>query len=68
MKSICKFCYYQIRNIGLICKYKKDETYKTLAQVLIISQLDCDNALLYILSQKPPTANAELCCMSSDVH
>ena len=47
VKSICKSCYYQIRNIGLIRKYINDETCKTLVQALIISRLDNDNALLY---------------------
>jgi len=42
-----KSCYYQIRNIGLICKYINDETCKTLVQALIISRLDYGNALLY---------------------
>jgi len=45
--SICKSCYYQIRNIGLICKYINDETCKTLVQALISSRLDYGNALLY---------------------
>jgi len=40
VNSICKFCYYQIRNIGLICKYINDETCKNLVQAFIISQLD----------------------------
>jgi len=39
--------YYQIRNIGLIRKYINDEICKTLVQALIISRLDCANALLY---------------------
>ena len=47
MNSICKSCYYQIRNIGLIRKYINDETWKTLVQALIISRLDNGNALLY---------------------
>ena len=29
VNSICKSCYYQIRNIGLICKYINDVTCKT---------------------------------------
>ena len=33
----CKSCYYQIRNIGLICKYLNDETCKTLVQALVNS-------------------------------
>ena len=47
VNSICKSCYYQIRNIGLIRKYINDETCKTLVQALIISRLDYGNALLY---------------------
>jgi len=47
MNYICKYCYYQIRNIGLIRKYINDETCKTLIQILIISRLDYGNALLY---------------------
>jgi len=30
VKSICKSCYYQIRNIILICNYINDNTCKTL--------------------------------------
>ena len=37
VNSICKSCYYQIRNIGLIHKYINDETCKTLVQALITS-------------------------------
>ena len=37
---ICKSCYCQMRNIGLIRKYINDETYKTLIQAVIISRLD----------------------------
>jgi len=47
VNSICKSCYYQIRNIGLIRKYINDETCKTLVQALIISRLNYSNALLY---------------------
>jgi len=47
VNSICKFYYYQIRNIGLIRKYINDETCKTLVQALIIYRLDYCNALLY---------------------
>jgi len=47
VNSICKSCYYQIRNKGLISKYVNDETWKTLVQALIISRLDNGNALLY---------------------
>jgi len=47
VNSICKSCYYQIRNIGLIRKYINDETCNTLVQALIISRLDYGNALLY---------------------
>ena len=47
MNSICKSCYYQIRNMGLIRKYINDETYKTLVQALIISRLVYGNRLLY---------------------
>jgi len=68
---ICKSCYYQIRNIGLIHKYINDETCKTLVQTLIISRLDYGNALLYNIppiSDKPPTPSAQLCCTSDDTH
>jgi len=44
---ICKSCYYQIINIGLIPKYINDETCRTLVQALIISRLDYGNALSY---------------------
>jgi len=47
VNSICKSCYYEIRNIGLIRKYINDETCKTLVQALIIPRLDYGNALLY---------------------
>ena len=47
MNYICKYCYYQIRNIGPICKYINDETCKILVQALIISRLDYGNPLLY---------------------
>ena len=47
VNSICKSCYYLIRNIGLIHKYINDETCKTLVQALIISRPDYGNALLY---------------------
>ena len=33
--SICKYCCYKILNIGLIYKYIKDETCKTLIPILI---------------------------------
>jgi len=39
VNSICKSCYYQIRNIGLIRKYINDETFKTLVQAHNISRL-----------------------------
>ena len=70
VNSICKSCYYQIGNIGLIRNYINDETCKTLVQALVISQLDCGNALLknIPLSDKPFTASAQLCCTSSDKH
>jgi len=76
VNSICKSCYYKIRNIGLIRKYINDETCKTLVQALVISRLDYGNALLYkytlplspSLSDKLPTASAELCCTSGDTH
>jgi len=44
---ICKSCYYQIRNIGIIHKYINDETRKTSVQALIISRLDYGNTILY---------------------
>ena len=47
VNSICKSCYYKIRNIGLIRKYRNDETCKTLVQALVISWLNYGNALLY---------------------
>jgi len=44
VNSICKTCYYQIQNIGLIPKHINYETGKALVQVLVISQLDYGNA------------------------
>ena len=61
VNSICKTCYFQIINIGLIRKYINKQTCKTLVQTLIISRLDYGNALLYnipSLSDQPPTARA----------
>jgi len=40
-------CYYQIRNIRLICKYINDERYKALDEAFIISLLGYGNVLLY---------------------
>ena len=51
LNYICKSCYYQIRNIGLICKFINDETCKTLVQALIISWQDNGNTLLYKIRQ-----------------
>ena len=45
--SISGFCYYQIRNLGLIRKYIKSETCKTLVQSPMISGEDYGNQLLY---------------------
>ena len=41
-----------------------------LVQALIISRLDYDFVIDYtpIIQNKPPTASAELCCTSGDVH
>jgi len=36
VNSICMSFYYQMRNMGLICKYTNDETCKNLVQALII--------------------------------
>jgi len=47
VNSICKFCYYQIRNIGIIRKYLNDSIRKTLVQAFTISRLVYRNALLY---------------------
>ena len=57
---ICKSCYYQIINIGLIHKYIHDETCKTLDKAFVISRLDYGNGLSYntpFLSDKPSTAS-----------
>ena len=68
MNFICKSCYYQIINTGLIRKYINDETCKTLLQALIIYRMDYDNASLFtiLLSDKPSTESAELCCTFGD--
>lgn len=50
-------CYFQIRDIAVIRKYTNDEISQTLAQTLIISHLDYDNARLY--SALWDTANSE---------
>jgi len=47
LNIICESCYYQIRNIGHYHKHINNETSKYLVQAVIISRLDCDNALLY---------------------
>jgi len=40
---LCKSCYYQIKNIGLIHKYINDEKWNHLVQILIISRVDYGN-------------------------
>ena len=50
--SICKFCYWQIRNIGKIRRYISDDACKTLIHALVTSKLDYCNALLYGLPHK----------------
>ena len=47
VNSICKSCYYQIRNIRLIRKFINDEICKNLVQALVISRLNYGNALSY---------------------
>ena len=46
VNSICKSCYYQIRNIGLIRNYINDETCKTLVQGALLF-LDWTMAMHY---------------------
>ena len=61
VNSICKSCYYQIRNIGLISKYINDEICKTgLWQCFVIYYPP--------LSDKLPMVSAELSCTSGDMH
>ena len=50
VNTICKSCYYQIRFIGSIFPYITTEACKTLVQALVISRLDCVNALPYDIS------------------
>jgi len=47
VNSLCKSCYYQIRNIIFIRKYINDEIWKTLVQTLINSRVVYGNVLLY---------------------
>ena len=60
-------CYYQIRNIRLICKYINDERYKALDEAFIISLLGYGNVLLYNIPLTP-TVNIQLCLISGDTH
>jgi len=66
MNYICKYRYFQIRDIWLISEYIHDNTCKTLVQSIMIYRLDYGNALLYNtpLSDKPPRPSVELCCTS----
>ena len=50
--SICKSCYWQIRNIGKIRRYISDDACKNLIHALVTSKLDYCNALLYGLPHK----------------
>ena len=52
INSVCKSCFWQVRNIGKIRKYLNDEACKTLVHALIISKLDYCNALLHGLPTK----------------
>ena len=42
-----KKCFFHIRNIGKICKYIDEESYKALGNSLVVSHLDYCNSLYY---------------------
>ncbi len=50
VKSVCKSCYFHIRNISKIRYLLDIQTTKTLIQTLVISRLDYCNALFYNIS------------------
>ena len=47
----CKSCCYQIRNVGLICKYINDGTCNILAHAFIMYRLGYGNAMSFNNSQ-----------------
>ena len=51
VNSICKTCYFHLRNISAIRKYITTDACRTLVQASIVSRLDYSNSLLYGLPQ-----------------
>ena len=50
VSTLCRSCYYQLRNIGRIRKYLDDDATKSLIHAFVLSRLDYGNALLYGIS------------------
>ena len=48
---VCRMCYVGLREISKIRPYLSDEATKPLVVALMLSKLDCNNALLYKISK-----------------
>ena len=48
---VCRMCYVGLREISKIRPYLTDEDTKPLVVALVMSNLDCNNALLYKISK-----------------
>ena len=51
VNSICKSCYFHLRNIGTIRRYITTDACRTIVQSTVVSRLDYANSLLYGLPQ-----------------
>jgi hypothetical protein len=51
VNTICKSCYYHLRNIGAIRQYITTDACRTLVQATVTSRLDYANSLLYGIPQ-----------------
>ena len=47
VSSVCRAIYHQLRQISRVRKYLTDDACATVVNALVISRLDCNNALLY---------------------
>ena len=48
---VCRMCYVGLREISKISPYLTDEATKTLVLALVLSKVECNNALLYKISK-----------------
>jgi len=69
INSICKTCYFHLRNIGAIRQYISSDACKTIVQATITSRLDYANSLLYglphtLMSRLQRIQNATACIIT----